>query len=668
MADRSSLHVSRFTLHVSRFWPDLVVVAAIFLTTMLLYGASLAYPFVWYDSADVLRAMKYSVFDLFAGVAGYEYYRPLIFTFWQLILNAWGAASAPMFHASLIGAHVLSGVLLYALARELTRRRASAAAAALLFVVYPFSYQAVTWAIAHQPPSLVFVLASLLVYVRARLKGRETEDERPGTKSSLRVSSLVIRHSAALACLVAAMLLHESAFVGAGLVLLLEAYLVLGRRVPRASIAPLAYLAVTLIVFAVYSAAAKTSPNEETLQPITGLYLLQGLIYPLAMITAQLCQAPGCDSVAWLLPVAGLTLIGLVAAWRSARTLLIGALGTLWFGLSVAPVWAGRDYVYVEYAPRLLYLAGAGAALAIAAALDAGDGRWQGLLRAGLVALILFQSGQFVMARQTLHTDAFQLLEQENRALLAAWPGSALFVNTVELFTRKQSEFPLGWFGVLVSPWHNPFIETKNLRAQNADWVIDPAQAEGAAQRSRLKLEFHGRIVTPEQFRAALAAAAEVYRVEALTAPAGDLHLFKVAGLQRQVDPPAAVAEWSAVRLAGASVDMEAGIPVLNLAWWIAGLNDAGQTVFVHVRNAAGEIVAQADGDPIGGMAPFNSWATGDLIRERRPLLLPPDSPAGTYTVAVGLYGRATLERTTPTRANIPLSDGALVVGSFDIP
>ena len=152
----------------NRVWQQTALVGAIFLLALLLYAPSLRYPFVWYDADDLLRAVKYPVATLFGGVPNYQYYRPLIFTFWKVILNTWGADSAPMFHAYLIGGHILNAVLLYALTRALTRSRSLAAVAALLFTVYPFSYQAVTWIIAHQPPSLIFVLAGLLIYTKAR--------------------------------------------------------------------------------------------------------------------------------------------------------------------------------------------------------------------------------------------------------------------------------------------------------------------------------------------------------------------------------------------------------------------------------------------------------------------------------------------------------------------
>ena len=642
------------------FQRDLIVVGVLFLTVAALYSPSLKYPFVWYDADDLLRAIKYSPANLFSGVANYQYYRPLIFLLWKLILAVWGADSAPIFHAWLIGAHVLNSVLLYALARTLTLRRSIAAVTALLFAVYPFSYQAVTWIIAHQPPSMIFVLAGLLIYTRARITFRNQR-------------ASVIHHVLAITCLIAAMLMHESAFVSAGLVMLIEAYLFFTRRVPRLSLWPLLYIVITIILYVIYSSAAKSSPPQATFQLMTGLYLLQGLVYPAAMLLARVCQSTGCDSTAWLLPVSLVVVSALLISWRSNRTVLLGLFGLLWFGGSILPMWAGRDFVYNEYAPRLLYLAGAGAALAIAAAIGPIGASAQSRISAGRLAslgvltLIILQSGQFVLARQPLHDDAFRLLEQENRAMFTPRSGSALFVDTVELFTYQENEFPLGWFGVLVSPWHNHIVTDLNLRAENADWVIDPAHSQQVQDRSRLKLEFHGRVASPEQLRQAIATAREVYRVEAT--PDANLHVFQIAAIEHQADPATSfVTEWAnSVRLITATVEMEANMPVLNLDWSIAGAIDSHQTVFVHVQNVQGQIVAQADGDPIGGYAPLGSWTVGDRIRERRPLILPGNLAAGTYSISLGLYDRATLLRVIPTQATLPINEGAVAATTFDL-
>ncbi len=697
MSDLSTRRL-RLTQYLLRF--DLIVVAAIVLITFLLYASSLRYPFVWYDADDLLRAIKYPVATLFSGVPNYQYYRPLIFTFWKLILNTWGADSAPIFHAYLIGGHILNAVLLYALTRALTRSRSIAAIAALLFTVYPFSYQAVTWIIAHQPPSMMFVLAGLLVYAKARGERQEAggRKQEAGGGEQEAGSKIVALNLAALALLIVAMLLHESAYVSAGLIILIEAYLFLTKRVSKISLWPLAYVVVTGVMYFIYSSAAKSSPPQATFEASTGLYLLQGFVYPAAMLLARVCQPGSCDPAALLLP-ASLIFLGVLAVfWRMQRTLLIGLFGVLWFLGGILPMWAGRDFVYNEYAPRLLYLAGAGACIAIAAIIgygansilesrfqpessdtrstrlrsaahrSAGTGKLRRLTRTvafGLIALILLQSTLFVFRRQSLYDDAFALLTQENNAMFAPRPGQALFINAVELFTFKDQEFPLGWFGALVSPWHNHIVTDRNLRAQNADWAIEPAQAQQVQDRSSLQLEFHGQALPPDQLQTKILSATQVFRVEA---PRHELHLFQIGQIEHQVVPPeSVVASWPGeVKLISATIGHEAGTPVLHLDWFIGGPIDPDVTVFVHVLAEAGQVVAQADGDLVGGYVPIGLWQKNDRVRESR--VLPPIALDGHYRIVLGLYNRSTQQRLTPVAASVPQQADALLIGEFTWP
>ena len=158
-----------------------------------------------------------------------------------------------------------------------------------------------------------------------------------------------------------------------------------------------------------------------------------------------------------------------------------------------------------------------------------------------------------------------------------------------------------------------------------------------------------------------------MYRVEALK---DRFYLFKVAEIEHNVPPPSSfLADWGqAVRLVNATVETEASMPVLNLDWWIGGPIDPDQTVFVHVRNAAGEVVAQFDGNPISNLGPLGTWAPGDLVRERRPLLLPASLAPGHYTLAVGLYNWQSTERLHSDQTHTTTADDALVVGEFDYP
>jgi 4-amino-4-deoxy-L-arabinose transferase-like glycosyltransferase len=68
-------------------------------------------------------------------------------------------------------------------------------------------------------------------------------------------------------------------------------------------------------------------------------------------------------------------------------------------------------------------------------------------------------------------------------------------------------------------------------------------------------------------------------------------------------------------------------------------------TVFVHLRDAAGRNVAQADHLPLAPVYPPTLWPVGETIRERSVLTLPEGIATGTYDLWIGLYRLDTLER-----------------------
>lgn len=76
----------------------------------------------------------------------------------------------------------------------------------------------------------------------------------------------------------------------------------------------------------------------------------------------------------------------------------------------------------------------------------------------------------------------------------------------------------------------------------------------------------------------------------------------------------------------------------LTLYWKAAGPVADNWMVFVHVQNAAGEVVAQGDGPPLNGSRPTAGWRTGEVLVDQRTLWLPPELPAGSYSVWVGFY------------------------------
>ncbi len=103
---------------------------------------------------------------------------------------------------------------------------------------------------------------------------------------------------------------------------------------------------------------------------------------------------------------------------------------------------------------------------------------------------------------------------------------------------------------------------------------------------------------------------------------------------------PSGAAFGPEIQLAG--YDFVVGEQLALTLFWRVGLRpDIPYTVFIHVLDEAGEIVAQRDVMPVDGALPTTCWQPGEFVRDAHRLdvsALPP----GTYVVQVGLYDQAT--------------------------
>lgn len=83
----------------------------------------------------------------------------------------------------------------------------------------------------------------------------------------------------------------------------------------------------------------------------------------------------------------------------------------------------------------------------------------------------------------------------------------------------------------------------------------------------------------------------------------------------------------------------------LILFWSVQNRLPADYTIFVHIRNDAGDTVAQADVQPLSGEYPTSRWRPGETVVDEMSVHLPENLPAGKYHLLVGLYRWDTLER-----------------------
>jgi hypothetical protein len=85
----------------------------------------------------------------------------------------------------------------------------------------------------------------------------------------------------------------------------------------------------------------------------------------------------------------------------------------------------------------------------------------------------------------------------------------------------------------------------------------------------------------------------------------------------------------------------------LTLYWRAQAPPPARYTVFVHVLDASGQVVAQFDGPPVHGLYPSDAWWPGQIIADEHSLAL----PDGATTLLIGLYDPASMAR-------LPVTDG----------
>lgn len=104
------------------------------------------------------------------------------------------------------------------------------------------------------------------------------------------------------------------------------------------------------------------------------------------------------------------------------------------------------------------------------------------------------------------------------------------------------------------------------------------------------------------------------------------------------------MAELSRVRLVESDL-RSGGVLRVALTWRCLRAMGKSLSIFAHVFDGDGALVAQHDGIPQAGLAPTDSWVAGQEIDDLFAIVLPRDLPPGDYRIEVGMYDPATSER-----------------------
>ena len=137
----------------------------------------------------------------------------------------------------------------------------------------------------------------------------------------------------------------------------------------------------------------------------------------------------------------------------------------------------------------------------------------------------------------------------------------------------------------------------------------------------------------------------------ALAAPA-ELTTITVLPTERVFTPPQPQAPRQAnfdnkVLLLGADLAPNPAAPgdiiQVTLHWQALTDMDIVYTVFVHLLDAVGEVVAGHDSEPVSGTRPTTGWVPGEFILDRHDVSLPADLQPGEYVIEVGMYDAGAL-------------------------
>ena len=107
----------------------------------------------------------------------------------------------------------------------------------------------------------------------------------------------------------------------------------------------------------------------------------------------------------------------------------------------------------------------------------------------------------------------------------------------------------------------------------------------------------------------------------------------------------------------------------VTLYWQADKTQAADYTLFLHVIDADGKLVAQADGPPLQGDWPTSAWQPGHTLQDLRTVALPETLAAGAYTLLAGWYDPASGARLGATdAAGTAWRDAAVELGGFRVP
>ena len=664
-----------------------------FALVWLVYGRSLHLPFYFDDLLHMPYVAETPLRALWASPGVFNYYRPLQTTIWRLSYILFEENNPFFLHGINLFFFALSGFLCGILSRDILPYKNEETnsldwqlvqqyLSATLFLLFPFSFQAVPWISSLSYCLAVFLmLAALVCYVRGGLPGGL-----PGGQRNQRIwggLSLLFTFFAPLAL--------EVGVVTPFLILLFT--LTKPRSEEKRKFFSQAFLwfAPLLAWFILWRTRPLTSDaltwkNPETFMQNSS-YFAQGVGYTLTWAGGWLRDVQGWNDLltAVILSLFAVTL-ALIIQYRCYYKDAAPAakLSTFWFSPSLFPwLWAAMTsllfiaflpFIYTISAPRLLLVPSPGIAWIWANVITSAVRyslarpthlKWITAVFAGLLTLMLIGQNFFYIWRQmnnhSLLGSAFQqavtLAEQSHSRGYAAG-----FINFPNEVRSRQTTYPLGHEGVLfyvdyldaseilqgqtVRPLDVSFLQFDDIRPERPyDYgVIGDRTSWAEVQQKHPKVDVFVTEFFTDSIKITPAGILN-------SSPTPDFTDAIVGYTLDEATPPE-------IMLLDAEAVSDGKTLRINLVWSTRQPPPGEVTVFVHVLDDAGQLVAQADGFPVARTYPMNQWPANTVVQDFRTL----DVNSNYAAITIGLYNFITGERLLARQGQQALPDDAFTI------
>ena len=655
----------------------------VFVIAVLLYGRALQFGFFNDDPTGHFNWMAGQTFwQFFSSSSGYGYYRPVVFTSLKLLHVIFGDYYAPGFHALLLLLHGANAAMVWLLAWHLGQRRNFAWLAALAFATMPFSYEAVAYVASLTHPLVTFwLLLTLLLYRQAR------------TKHNIGI------YATAFLTLVLGLFSHEN-----GLVIPLS---LIGldwllwppqtRRFADWLKRPfLPFLIPAILYFILWFTIPKAGEQSlPTLSRLTSNLIptLQTLIYPLL----PLIRLKAGDTTLLFLTSGALIFVTYLLSRKARATgLWLFALG--WIAASAAPsiLVLSADYLYGS--PRLHYLPSIGVALLWGLPLLAINDLFEKPRRAqrpqrinhnssetSAFSAINFRIGTkllipilyllavvlpplpFINCQMDFYAQASHIVRQMGQMGTVALPDRELIFANLPFFFSSYAEHPDGcpspypWtpVGAVVIP---PYALAKDFVRFNGgpDRVVTAVTIPD----TNPGWNTYGPDRSLTEIRDELADTA----VYLFNLSDGDFFDLTNAWQPNAAIHPPQATFGDEMSLIGAQVNRTEGEIEVVVDWQVLREGARPLTVFIHLYDKMGTLIAQHDSPPAQGFIPWSLWQTGDIITDRHTIPLITPLAVGDYRLAVGLYDSNSGERLAGMTDSTPLPNNIYILEQFTIP